>query len=206
MNGSRWQGKSWGTLGDSITAAFGYQPLVQKAVGFQDVVNYGVSGSPMTAGGETDDGATVHVGKRMDTSLDCVTIFAGVNDFRLNKPIGELGTFNENSFLGAYTSVVEHIIGHNPDVTLSLWTPLQRDKDGYDIHYVNEAGHRLIDYADAVKLIGRTYSLPVLDLYFLSGFTKNTLPQYTSDGLHPNEAGHHRIALLVSDFLQQLSL
>lgn len=204
MGESRWQGKTWGTLGDSITAAFGYQPIVQKEVGFLEVLNYGVSGRPMTAGGETDAGATVHVGKRLDPTLDCVTIFAGVNDFRLNKPIGELGTFDESTFLGAYASVVEHIIGQNPKVTLSVWTPLQRDKDGYDVHYVNEAGHRLIDYAEAVKLIGHTYSLPVLDLYSLSGFTKETLPMYTSDGLHPNEAGQHRIAFIVSQFLQQL--
>ncbi|WP_282940735.1 SGNH/GDSL hydrolase family protein [Paenibacillus sp. RC67] len=204
MNELIWHGKTWGTLGDSITAAFGYQPIVQKAVGFRDVLNYGVSGRPMTAGGETDDGATVHVGKRIAPSLHCVTIFAGVNDFRLNKPIGVPGSFDERTFLGAYASVVEHIICQNPAAKLSVWTPLQRDKDGYDIHYVNEAGHRLIDYVEAVKLIGRTYTIPVLDLYSLSGFTKDTLPQYTSDGLHPNEAGHHRIASLVSDFLLQL--
>ncbi|ULL18223.1 SGNH/GDSL hydrolase family protein [Paenibacillus sp. H1-7] len=200
----RWHGRTWGTLGDSITAAGGYQPHVQKAAGFRSVTNYGVGGCPMTAGGETDYGATVNVGERIDSSLDCVTIYAGVNDFRLNKPIGVQEKRDRTTFLGAYATLVEHIMERNPQAVINVWTPLQRDKDGYDIHYVNAAGHRLIDYAEAVKHIGEAYSLPVLDLYAISGFTKETLPQYTTDGLHPNEAGHLRIAELAAEFLIRL--
>ncbi|MFH5184251.1 SGNH/GDSL hydrolase family protein [Paenibacillus sp. TAB 01] len=82
--------------------------------------------------------------------------------------------------------------------------PLQRDKDGYDIYRVNEAGHRLAEYAEAVREIGLAYALPVLDLYAVSGFHKLTLPVLTRDGLHPNEAGYRRIAGLAASFLQQL--
>ncbi|RTE10625.1 SGNH/GDSL hydrolase family protein [Paenibacillus whitsoniae] len=201
---SKWTGKSWGTLGDSITEAGGYQPLVQAELGFARVVNYGKSGCTMTAGGERDYGATTHIGKAIDTSLDCVTIFAGVNDFRLDKPLGELGTGDIYTFYGAYASVIEDILTKNPACRLSLWTPLQRDKDQYDIFYVNAAGHRLSDYADAVVAIGRRYALPVLDLYAESGFNSWTLPHFTSDGLHPNETGHRRIADMVVPFLNRL--
>ncbi|MGG1554130.1 SGNH/GDSL hydrolase family protein [Paenibacillus ferrarius] len=201
---SKWTGKSWGTLGDSITEAGGYQPLVQAELGFARVVNYGKSGCTMTAGGERDYGATTHIGKAIDTSLDCVTIFAGVNDFRLDKPLGELGTDNIYTFYGAYTSVIEDILTKNPACRLSLWTPLQRDKDQYDIFYVNAAGHRLSDYADAAQAIGRRYALPVLDLYAESGLSKLTLAHFTSDGLHPNENGHRRIADMVVPFLNRL--
>lgn len=50
--GMKWKGKSWLTLGDSITAANGYQPLVQAELGFARVGNLGKGGCPMTAGGE----------------------------------------------------------------------------------------------------------------------------------------------------------
>ncbi|WP_171630475.1 SGNH/GDSL hydrolase family protein [Paenibacillus plantarum] len=198
---NKWAGKTWGTLGDSITEAGGYQPLVQEALGFASVINYGKSGCPMTAGGDRDYGATTHVGRLIDTTLDCVTIFAGVNDYRLDKPIGELGSKDVFTFHGAYAVLIEDILTKNPTCRLSLWTPLQRDKDQYDIFYVNAAGHRLIDYVEAIKQIGLLYGLPVLNLYAESGLNKLTLPHFTSDGLHPNEAGHRRIADMVVPFL-----
>ncbi|WP_186445882.1 SGNH/GDSL hydrolase family protein [Paenibacillus cremeus] len=201
---SRWEGKGWGTLGDSITAAGGYQPLVQAALGFSEVINYAVSGCPMTAGGDRDYGATTHVGRTIAEYLDCVTVFAGVNDFRLDKPIGDIGMTDIHTFYGAYRGMIEHILTRNPRCRLSLWTPLHRDKDGYDIFYTNAAGHRLSDYVEAIIGLGRMYALPVLDLYALSGLNKLTLPHFTSDGLHPNEAGHRRIADVAIPFLAGL--
>lgn len=201
---SKWKGLSWGTLGDSISAANVYQPLVSEALGFARVVNYGKSGCTMTAGGDRDYGATVHVGRTIARSLDCVTVFAGINDFRLGKPIGDKRERDIYTFSGAYVTLIEAILTDNPICRLNLWTPLQRDKDGYDIHYVNEAGHRLADYVETIRELGADYALPVLDLYAESGFNKLTLPCLTSDGLHPNEAGHRRIASMAVGFLERL--
>ncbi|WP_158299379.1 SGNH/GDSL hydrolase family protein [Paenibacillus antri] len=200
----RWAGKSWATLGDSITAANGYQPLVAAALGFGKVDNYGKSGCPLTAGSDRDHGATVHVGLGMEPAYDCVTIFAGTNDYRLNMPPGADGERDIRTFRGAYVTLVESILSRNPACRLSLWTPLQRDKDGYDHERANEIGHRLLDYADAIREIGAAYALPVLDLYTESGFNKLTLDALTSDRLHPNEAGHRRIAQMASAFLSRL--
>jgi len=198
---NRWTGKSWGTLGDSITEANGYQPLVCSKLGFNRAINYGKGGCTMTAGGDRDEGATVHVGRNIDPVLDCVTIFAGINDFRLNKPLGDSDSYDIFSFFGAYRTLVEDILTKNPGCRLNLWTPLPRDKDGYNIYSTNEAGCRLSDYAQAVRSVGLEYSLPVLDLYAESGFNRLTLPYYTSDGLHPNKKGHQRIADMAAAFL-----
>lgn len=204
MSARKWTGKSWGTFGDSITEANGYQPLVAETLGFARVVNYGKSGCPMTAGGDRDYGATVNMTREFDPALDCVTIFAGVNDYRLHKPLGRLGERDPLTFHGAYATAAETLLRANPACRISLWTPLQRDKDGFDTEFVNEAGHRLLDYVEAVRAIGLAYALPVLDLYAESGFNKLTLPLLTSDGLHPNEAGHRRIASMAASFLERL--
>ncbi|WP_284646206.1 SGNH/GDSL hydrolase family protein [Paenibacillus silviterrae] len=200
----RWQGKSWGTLGDSITEANGYQPIVAARLGFTRVENYGKSGCPMTAGGERDYGATVNIAPSTDPFLDCVTILAGINDFRLNKPIGSIDCRSVETFYGAYRATIETILTRNPITRLSLWTPMQRDKDGYDNESINAAGHRLRDYVSVIRTLGEEYALPVLDLYALSGFNKWTLSYFTSDRLHPNQAGHERIADLASAFLAQI--
>lgn len=200
-----WQGKTWATLGDSITAANGYQPLVREALGFADVLNYGKSGCPMTAGGDTDAGSTYRVGLGIESVPECVTIFAGTNDYRLGKPLGNRNERDPQTFVGAYVGLIEGLLARNPAARLNLWTPLQRDKDGYDTEAPNAAGHRLSDYVEAVLTLGRQYSLPVLDLYADSGFTKLTLPLFTSDGLHPNERGHQRIASLAVPFLRRIA-
>lgn len=204
----KWQGASWATLGDSITAANGYQPIVQEALGFAQVGNYGRGGCTMSAGGERDAGATVHVGKQLQGPYECITIFAGTNDFRLDKPLGRLqqigSSFDIHTFYGAYQSLVEHLLNESPTTRVNVWTPLQRDKDGYDMYYTNASGCRLIDYADATIEVGALYALPVLDLYRLSGLSKPTLDALTTDRLHPNEAGHQRIAGLAISFLSSL--
>lgn len=200
----KWQGRSWATLGDSITAANGYQPLVSAALGFSKVHNYGRGGCPMTGGGPTDEGATVNIGRSIQDELDCVTIFVGTNDYRLDKPIGEWGTTSPLAFTGAYRTLIEHILSHNPTCRLNLWTPLQRDKDGYDVDRPNTSGHLLDDYAEVVRRLGHSYALPVLDLYTESGLNRLTLPSFTQDGLHPNCHGHARIASMAVSFLERL--
>jgi lysophospholipase L1-like esterase len=201
---SKWAGKTWATLGDSISAANGYQPLVSGKLGFANVVNVAQSGCPMAAGGDRDYGATVHMGKTLETVPECVTIWAGTNDYRLGKPLGSLDGRDIYTYYGAYVTLVEELLTRNPAARLNLWTPLQRDKDGWDTEFVNEAGYRLTDYVEAVKAIGRRYAIPVLDLYAESGITKLTLDYFTSDRLHPNQAGHERIASIAASFLERL--
>ncbi|MDF2923621.1 MAG: lysophospholipase L1-like esterase [Paenibacillaceae bacterium] len=201
---SKWAGKVWATLGDSISAANVYQPIVSKRLGFASVINAAKSGCPMAAGGDRDYGATVHSGKTLETVPDCVTIFAGTNDYRLGKPLGSIDGRDIYTYSGAYVTLIEELLTRNPAVRLNLWTPLQRDKDGWDTEFINEAGYRLGDYAEAVRAIGRRYALPVLDLYAESGITKLTLDYFTGDRLHPNEAGHQRIAGMAVAFLERL--
>lgn len=205
MGNTRWQGASWATLGDSITAAGGYQPLVQAALGFAQVDNFGRGGCPMTAGSDRDEGATVFMGQCLEQTYDCLTIFAGTNDYRLNMPLGALrpigAEFDDHTYFGAYQSLIEMLLARDPLCRMNLWTPLQRDKDGYDSEKRNDKGFLLADYADAVQAIGRAYALPVLDLYAVSGFNKLTLNSFTHDRLHPNQDGYRRIAQAAVSFL-----
>lgn len=158
----------------------------------------------MTAGGNTDEGSTVMMGYLADSSLDCITVFAGTNDFRLNKPLGRMNETDILTFYGAYKALIESLLSLNPSCRLNLWTPLQRNKDGFDIDSRNDCGYRLDDYAEAVRALGKRYALPVLDLYAESGFNKLTLPLLTDDGLHPNEKGYARIASSAVPFLQRI--
>ena len=202
---NRWSQKSWLTLGDSITKANGYQPIVKERLGFSKVDNKGINGQTMAY--QKTNKSTYYIGKDINyKQYDLVTIFIGTNDFRYNKKLGKLSNneYDQATFIGAYQLLIEKILKSNKDIDLVLITPLQRSKDGYDINFTNEAGYKLIDYVNAIKDLGRKYSLPVLDLYSNSGFTNNTLSVYTRDNLHPNEKGYKIIAQKMYSFLLNL--
>jgi lysophospholipase L1-like esterase len=212
----KWEGKKWLTLGDSITdfdietkpetgLLYGYQYNMKETMGFASYVNQGKSGKPMAG---TDPLATHTVGKAENISdIDVITIFAGTNDFKLNNPVGSVGLIGDTNFdtatyCGAYRSLLEDLLTRKPGIKIYMWTPLQRDNEGYDVNKVNTAGHKLIDYVNACIDIGSLYGIPVLDLYRVSGFTKKTLGLYTWDGLHPSNAGYKRIAEIAKGFME----
>lgn len=140
---------------------------------------------------------------------DLVIIAAGTNDFKLNVPLGINGQmgdvdFNTVTFYGAYRDLVEYILANDPAAKIVLFTPLQRDNSGYDINFTNPAGHKLIDYVNAIKEIGCMYGLPVCDMYNDSGITAENLSVYTMDGLHPNDIGYGKMGQYASYFISRI--
>lgn len=210
----KYDGKRLVSLGDSITwqdgkayagnglIARGYQTHMKERLGFIEVLNMGVSGRPM-ANGSANGVGTNTTGKTVTyASYDVVTIASGTNDFKLNIPLGNMGaigdtTFDTNTFYGAYRDLVEYILTQKPTQKIFLFTPLQRDNGGYSVNTTNTAGHKLSDYVNAVKDVGKMYGIPVVDLFADSGLTKLNLATYTWDGLHPNDLGYERVSELI---------
>jgi lysophospholipase L1-like esterase len=186
--------------------ARGYQTIFSETVGLAGYNNQGKSGWPMAV--VSDVGGVVNTILSISdyTNYDLCTIACGTNDFKLNVPLGQLGiigdtAFDDTTFYGAYRKAIEYILTNSPTIRLVLMTPLQRDNDSYDVNTVNTAGHKLIDYVNAIKAIGEMYGLPVCDMYANSGFTKKTLATYTLDGLHPNTTGYVRMGNYLTGFL-----
>ena len=201
----KWNEKVWLTLGDSITKANGYQPIVKEKLGFSRVENKGINGQTMAY--QKTNESTYSMGKNINyKEYDLVTIFIGTNDYRYNKKLGKIeekskNIYDESTLIGSYQMLIEKILSSNPYIELVLITPLQRTKDGYDMNHTNEVGSKLIDYVNATKALGEKYSLPVLDLYSTSGFTDQTMKIYTRDNLHPNKNGYERISEKMYRFL-----
>lgn len=201
---NKWVNKKWLTLGDSITKAGKYQNILKNKLGFSEICNKGINGQTMAH--QTKNKSTYDLGKEIDyNDYDLVTIFIGTNDFRYGKKIGKIVTdenyFDETTFTGSYQLLIENILSSNPKIDLVLITPMQRNHDGYDINFKNNKGHKLIEYVEATINLGKLYSLPVLDLYSVSGLTERTLDALTRDGLHPNDMGYDRISEKIFRFL-----
>jgi lysophospholipase L1-like esterase len=219
-----WVGKSYVSLGDSITwqdghtygqgsqigqIARGYQTIMKEQLFLGNYINKGVSGAPM-ANGTTSGAGTNTTGKSVDySSTDLVTIAAGTNDFKLNVPMGVKGqigdtTFDTNTFYGAYRDLIEYILKNKPTARIVLFTPLQRDNSGYDVNTVNTVGNKLIDYVNAIQVLGEMYGIPVIDMYRNSGITKLNFTTYLMDGLHPFDPGYVRMGTYASNIIKNL--
>lgn len=205
IHNNSWENKRWITLGDSITKAGGYQKNLLETLKFSKIDNKGINGQTMAH--QNKNISTWDLGKNIDyKDYDLVTIFIGTNDFRYHKPLGKIksinsDTFDDKTFIGAYQLLLNKIKSSNPHIKIVLITPIQRDKDGFDIHHFNEENNQLIDYVNAIKKLAYLYSLPVIDLYAESGIASDNLQFYTKDGLHPNEQGYKIISTKIKVFL-----
>ena len=120
------------------------------------------------------------------------------------------------SFYGALNVIIPEIQKAHPNAKLVWITPTHRYGFGtskisgtqftYD-YLPNGRGYSLNDYVDAIKDVCKKYSVPVIDLFNLSGMDPSlseVRTQYMPDGLHPNVAGHEKIAAIIAKSLKNI--
>ena len=226
---SQWKGKRVGILGDSMSApttsperkrfysylseTLGIIPIVYACPGFQWKDMQGFAKSMWKDHGD---------------DVDAIMIWAGTNDYNASRPIGEFFTENiedvnvngkivqrkhrtrvmaDSTFCGSINLVMSFLKENYPDQQIIILTPLHRgfaqfshDNIQPDEMYANGEGLYIYDYVDALKRAGEVWSVPVIDLFSISGF----YPLYESyngyiqnnitDRLHPDKNGHRRLA------------
>ena len=90
-----------------------------------------------------------------------------------------------------------------PKATIAVLTPLHRLSEANP----NMHGRVLQDYVDMIRKTAEHYSLPVLDLWAVSGI-QPAVPvmreMYMPDGLHPNDAGHVILTNKIVKFIESL--
>ncbi len=179
--------------------------------------------------------------KELGKNVDAIFIFMGTNDFNASAPIGEWYTiskkivqisgpattprahrefnYDEDSFKGRINKALFHLKSRYPDKQIILLTPLHREgfranpkNEAPGEEYSNGLGIFLDEYVNAVKEAGSVWSVPVIDLYSLSGLmpkvdgmkpyfrttVKGQNPQEFWDYLHPNSEGHLRMAWTIA--------
>ncbi len=208
------QNKIITVLGDSITEGVGtsapehiYQNVLGRMVGAARVDNYGVSGTRFArqTGEDAYPDPFVDRALRMPTDSDLVLVFGGTNDYgHGNAPFGEPSDRTADTFCGACHVLFRSLVERYPAARIVIMTPLQRS-EGYKS--CPNSGRPLVDYVDTIIAIAAEYALPVLDLYRTSGICPDLACQrerYMPDGLHPNDAGAHRMAERIAGFLSAL--
>lgn len=205
-------------LGDSITEGVGasssdkvYWSVLGKETGME-VKGYGVGGTRIarqhvpSANAIWDLNFNMRM-KDMDKDADVVGVFGGTNDYgHGDAPIGGSDDATDDTFCGALNTMFTYLTETYPKSFIFVMTPLHRANekrntgDGY-----KKPSLPLKGYVDLIKLAAEKYSIPVLDLYSVSGICpENEINKnvWTVDGLHPNDAGYKKIAGIVRAFLE----
>lgn len=214
------QGKKINFLGDSITFGHSLQP---GDIRFADLVaqktgaiarNYGISGTRIarqhtpSENPDFDKDFPSRVAE-MDPDADIVVVFGGTNDYgHGDAPLGAMTDRTKDTFYGGLHELYTRLIEKYPCGTIVILTPLHRT--GED----DPCGSRkaapvatLKTYVEIIREVAEYYSLPVLDLFRVSGLQPNVpviQEKFVPDGLHPNAAGHQILADKVIKFLEQL--
>lgn len=198
-------------LGDSITQGVGVSNLeniywkhVARRTGAR-VFGYGISGTRIAPQyyPENNESFGRFFGSRVSDMIpdaDVVVVFGGTNDFGHGDALfGDVSSREETTFCGALHKLMRDLIERYPEAQLVFMTPLHRSGEN-ELGY-NEFGvrreHRLEDYVNAIQTIAAYYGIPVLDLFRTSGLQPEVpilKDRYMPDGLHPNDAGHEKIA------------
>ena len=210
-------------LGDSITQGVGassletrFTDVFAREFGLKAVNNYGISGTRIARQQhpETDnplyDQDFCRRFSKMDPNADAVVVFGGTNDFgHGDAPLGCMTYRTKSTFYGGLHELYTRLIEKYPAARIVVLTPL---------HRLNEDNPRgdgkkpqdvatLKEYVGIIREVAEYYSLPVLDLFAVSGLQPKVpviQQRYIPDGLHPNDAGHRLLAEQIIRFLQQL--
>lgn len=199
-------GKTCVALGDSITYRNVWQPVVSDALGMT-MINKGIGSTCL--GGANDSTAmcsTTRLNGVLAESPDYVTILGGANDLTTNMAIGTEAEFSKalaqkdrDTFVGAYSYIVEYLLGQDPTLSIMILGTTWAHNDG--TRYSETKTYT--DYSDASRMVAQYYGLPFVDLHGECGFNAFTMGSasanqiYSSDQIHPNTEGGKRIASLV---------
>lgn len=197
-------GKTWCSLGDSITAQGIWQGYVVNELGLTHV-NCGIGSTSLSGKSSTAFWQDTRLNAVKETNADIVTILGGANDLVLNSVIGTeaelskaLAEKDTSTFIGAYSYIVENLLTWKPTLEVMILGTTWAHNDGTD--YSDTVTYT--DFSDACKKVAEYYGLPFVDLHGQCGFNKFTMGNspyniYSNDNIHPNDLGGRKIASLV---------
>lgn len=208
-------------LGDSITEGCGttdfatkpYHQLIAKKYGMAVARNYGIAGTRFAK--QTKPSANPRFDldfcarfSEMDDDASLIVVFGGTNDFgHGDAPIGEKSDRTSDTFYGACHCLMSGLIAKYPDARIVFMTPLHRISEENVVKENGLDGAKLEVYVDIIKEVAAYYSLPVIDLWSISGLQPRVdviKEKYVPDGLHPNDLGHERMAEVIGAYLSAL--
>lgn len=217
------------SITDGVGTTKTYHDMLAEEIGFT-ALNYGVNGAQVSDmigfadklhaehpgvdaifvfGGTNDYNSSVLPGEPYGITVENVN-HDGVTAAR-KKRVLNMDTL---TFWGRINTLMLKLRTGFPDAQVILMTPIHRGYAEFGADnvqpcddYANACGLFIDDYVNAVKRAGEIWSAPVIDLFGESGLVPALETQSAlihdpvTDRLHPNAAGHEKMAKLIRGWL-----
>lgn len=192
---SGWLGKSWASLGDSITEMATWQGFVTAAHSFV-WTNYGIGGTKIS--GSSADANAMCQDTRINaipTTVDLVSLMGGTNDWAQNVPLGEINSTDPLTFYGALNTFAQKAYTRWPTKRIAVATtpygeiPDWTGRAGWTSPAHNSLGLTTNDYAEAIRQFCKRKNLYCIDVALSAGWGTYNITEAlggsTTDHLHP---------------------
>lgn len=219
VTASKWEGKNWNVLGDSITAdADSYWRTIAEQKVFATARNYGIGGTSIARrtapeGVSNPDLYTqdwiANRYKNMDNNADLITIAGGTNDFK-QVPLGTFDVRDDSTVYGATRDLIEGVVDKYPIAKIGFILPFHR----YD-SLATKNPYTFMTLRDALIECCNFYGIPYFDsvnmlpVRFYNAANANAWSRVSGstglpDGLHPNTECHQVIADIVGRWIESI--
>jgi lysophospholipase L1-like esterase len=132
----------------------------------------------------------------------------GTNDYNSGIPLDNSeDLYDKFTFGGALRSVLSDLTTRFPNLKIVILTPAycevgMSEENGCDV--MDWGGGLLYQYVEKELEIATEFGVDVIDMYHESPIDKETVWDYTSDGLHPNAVGIKLWENAISEYLKGL--
>lgn len=216
---SKYNGKVWVAMGDSLTAENtlgvgidNYTNYVSDKLGIE-MLNFGHAGTGYWRTHE-EGNAFYQRAENIPNDFDVITIFGSFNDLGDDtngvhgyKIIGTYTDTTEDTICGCMNILLDRIYEKNPKALVGIIapTPWATPTDG--MYHANKEVEDM--YINGIKSVAERRSIPFLDLLHCSNMHpwdsdfRNTY-YLNADGVHPNTNGHKRFSNQIAKFIESI--
>lgn len=214
---TRFKGKKVVFEGDSITDSDfateyngkSWADYLKIKLKLGDVINNSVGGSTIS----TNNTATLNgsvVTRISETNypsgVKLFIIFAGTNDWNNNVTLGDIDSTDSSTILGALNNCIDTAQTKCPDATIVVIAPMHRS----GMRTATRTAGKLEDVGEGYKKVCKNWGVNFFDSlenFGMNAYNSTIASKYyiESDGqLHPNPAGHKRIATRMAGYISTL--
>lgn len=138
---------------------------------------------------------------------DLIIYAGGTNDFQYNwTEIGTMTDRTNNTFYGALHNTCLALLNKYKGKQIIFCTPIKRCQSPYtSIESKNDHGLTLKDYGNIIKEVCDYYSIPIIDLYSISGLNPHIQSQssyFDNYKTHPLQEGHNILGGIIASAIQ----
>lgn len=166
-----------------LSKAKTFGSIVGEKLGFGEVVNLAVNGISFKCEGSVNPEYSIINQEQKAPECDMMIISAGTNDFGIDVPLGEKDDCGDVSFIGAVELVFKRIAENRKNTRVVVVIPYVRKQKE------NKLGLSLDDYRGVLVEKSSKYGFTVVH-----GENVEFTAEEMRDGLHPDDAGHRKIA------------